>query len=217
MTIQLSTAARNAMLEAIEAAANGQTISAGSGSGGSVTGTAAAPKLRIRTGTPPANCAATRTGTVLVEITLPGNWMADAASGAKSLAGTWQANATGSGTAGHYEIVDNAGTTCHEQGTVGQQVQLTTNALTAANGNVLNFAATTGVVTGMNASGTGVPAGATVVAVSGTTVTLSATSTAGVSNSTAITFTQDMTVDNVSINSGQQVTISSKTLTAPHA
>ena len=217
MTIQLSTSVRNSMLEAYECGVNGQAVAAGTGSGGSITGTAAAPRLRILTGSAPANPAAAETGSLLVQINLPADWAAAASAGAKALAGTWQASATGTGTAGYYRIVDNAGTTCHEQGLVGQQVQLTTNALTAANGNVLNFAATTGVVVGMNVSGTGVPTGTTVVAVGGTTVTLSMTSTAGVANTTAITFTQDLTLDNVSINSGQTVTITSKSLTAPNA
>ncbi len=217
MTIQLSTSVRNSMLEAYEAGVNGQAVSAGTGTGGSITGTAAAPRLRILTGSAPANPAAAETGTLLVQMTLPADWAAAASAGSKALSGTWQASATGTGTAGYYRVVDNAGTTCHEQGAVGQQVQLTTNALTAANGNVLNFAATTGVVVGMNVAGTGVPTGATVVAVGGTTVTLSMTSTAGVSNATAITFTQDLTLDNASINSGQSVTITTKTLTAPNA
>jgi hypothetical protein len=92
------------------------------------------------------------------------------------------------------------------QGTAGQQVVLTTNALTAANGNVLNFAATTGVVVGMQVSGTGIPADTQVVAVTGTTVTISRTSTAGVANATAITFAPDMVLDNASINATQSVT-----------
>jgi len=53
--------------------------------------------------------------------------------------------------------------------------------------------------------------------VGGTTVTLSATSTAGVANAAAITFTQDLTLDNATINSGQTVTITAKSLTAPNA
>ncbi|MCE2910378.1 MAG: hypothetical protein LW712_16275 [Burkholderiaceae bacterium] len=217
MTIQLSTGVRNSMLEAYEVGVNGQAVSAGTGSGGSVTGTAAQPKLRLLTGSMPANPAAAQTGTQILEMTLPADWAAAASAGVKSLSGTWQAAAAASGLAAYYRIVDNAGTTCHEQGTCGQQVALTTNALTAANGNVLNFAATTGVVVGMNVAGAGIPAGATVVAVGGTTVTLSATSTAGVANAAAITFTQDLTLDNATINSGQTVTITAKSLTAPNA
>lgn len=76
------------------------------------------PVMRIRSGAPPANTAASRTGTVLATIALPSDWMGDAASGVKSLAGTWQdASADASGTAGHWEILDNGETTVHMQGT----------------------------------------------------------------------------------------------------
>lgn len=217
MTIQLSVAARNGMLESYECTVNNQTVSGGTGSGGSVTGTAAVPRLRILTGAIPANCAAAETGTLLANITLPADWAAAASSGSKALSGTWQVAAGASGTAGYYRIVDNAGTTCHEQGTAGAQVVISTSASTSANGNVLTFTSTTGVVTGMNVSGTGVPTGATVVAVTGTTATLSMTSTAGVGSAVSITFAPDLVLDNASINSGQTVTITSKTITAPNA
>lgn len=147
MALQLSTAVRNAILEAIELTVNGQTLNAGA-----VTGTAAAPKLRLYTGAPPANPAAAATGTLLVEITLPADWMGNASGGTKLLNGTWQGTASASGTAGHYRLVDNAGTTCHDQGTV---------TLTAGGG--------------------------------------------------------DMTLDNTNIATGQTVSVSSKTLTAPNA
>lgn len=152
MALQFSTAVRNAILEAIEVATNGQTLAAGTGTGGSITGTAATPKLRIYTGTVPANCAAAATGTLLVDIALPADWSAAASGGTKALAGTWQVAASAAGTAGYYRIVDNATTTCHEQGTV-------------------------------TATGGG----------------------------------GDLTLDNTSIASGQTVTITSKTLTAPNA
>jgi len=134
MAVQLSVAVRNARLDAIETAIGTSAI------------------LRIRTGSAPANCAAADTGTVLVEMTLPSDWLAAASSGAKAKAGTWQdtsANATG--TAAHYRIYDSAGTTCHLQGTVtatagggdmeidstsitsGQQVTVTSYSLTDAN------------------------------------------------------------------------------------
>ena len=100
MTIQLSVAARNAMLDAIETTA----------------GTAA--KLRILTGAPPANCAAAQTGTLLCELALPSDWMSNASGGTKSLTGSWAGTGAAAGTAAHYRIVDSAGTTCHEQGTV---------------------------------------------------------------------------------------------------
>lgn len=200
MANQLSVAVRNAMLDAIETAIG------------------TSPIMRLRSGAPPANCAAADTGTVGATLNLPSDWMAAASGGTKALAGTWQdASADASITAGHYRIYDTAGTTCHDQGTVGVDVTLTTNALTAANGNVLNFASTTGVAVGQNVSGTGIPAGATVVAFTGTTVTLSMTSTAGVANSTAITFKYDMSIDNTSINAGQPFNVTSFNKTAPNA
>jgi hypothetical protein len=101
MTVQHSTAVRNARLDAIEA-----TI-----------GTS--PILRIRSGAKPANCAASRSGTILASLTLPSDWLGDASSGQKLKAGTWEdLSADASGTAGHYEIMDSGGTTCHEQGTI---------------------------------------------------------------------------------------------------
>lgn len=101
MTIQFSVAVRNARLDAVE------------------TTIGTSPVLRIRTGSPPANVAASATGTVLSTLTLPSDWMANASSGSKALAGTWEdllADATG--TAGHFEITASDGTTRHMQGTV---------------------------------------------------------------------------------------------------
>jgi hypothetical protein len=100
MAVQLSVAVRNARLDAIE----------------TVVGTT--PKLQIRTGAQPANCAAAASGTLLAEITLPSDWAAAASAGSKAMSGTWQVNAVAAGTAAHYRLVDSAGTTCHEQGTV---------------------------------------------------------------------------------------------------
>jgi hypothetical protein len=101
MALQLSQAVRNARLNAIE----------------TTTGTSAI--LRIRTGSPPANCAASRSGTVLATLNLPSDWMSDAASGSKARLGTWSDSAAdASGTAAHFEIMDSAGTTCHLQGTI---------------------------------------------------------------------------------------------------
>lgn len=101
MTVQRSTAVRNARLDAIET-----TI-----------GTSA--KVQIRSGAQPANCAAAASGTLLVEFALGSDWAAAASAGAKAFNSTPVAGtAVGTGTAAHYRIVDSAGTTCHEQGTV---------------------------------------------------------------------------------------------------
>lgn len=101
MAIQFSTSVRNAMLDAFE----------------STTGTSAI--MRIRTGSPPTDCAAADTGTVLATLNLPTDWMAAASGGSKAKSGTWEdSSADATGTAGHFRIYDSSGTTCHCQGTV---------------------------------------------------------------------------------------------------
>lgn len=195
MSMQYSTPVNNARLDVIE------------------TTIGTTPILRIRTGSPPANCAASRSGTVIATMTLPSDWMAAASANAKAKAGTWQdTSADAAGIAGHFEIMDSGGSTCHIQGTAGEAVVLSTSALTAVNGNVLTFTSTTGVVVGMNVSGTGIPTETTVVAVTATTVTLSRTSTAGVSSGASITFAPDLVLDNADINAGQSVSVGTFTL-----
>lgn len=203
MTIQWDDATRNAMLDAIE------------------TSIGTSPKLRYYTGDVPANCAASATGTLIVEMTLPSDWAAAASGGSKAKSGTWSGTATGTGTlvAGYYRMLTSGGTV-KEQGTITQAVVLTTSASTAANSNTLTFTATTGVQVGQAVAGTGIPTGATVLALSSTTVTISLASTAGVSSSAAITFgdtTGDLTVNNTSITNGQTVTVDTFTKTAPGA
>ena len=78
----------------------------------------ASAKLQLRSGAPPANCAAAASGTLLCEIALPADWMNAAASGSKTKLGTWAGAAAAAGTIGHYRIVNTAGTVCGEQGTV---------------------------------------------------------------------------------------------------
>lgn len=100
MALQYSVAVRDAMNNQVEA-----TI-----------GTA--PKLQFRTGAPPANCATAASGTLLAELTLPSDWIGASWSGVCTKAGTWSSTGVAAGTIGHYRILDSAGTTCHEQGTV---------------------------------------------------------------------------------------------------
>lgn len=100
MAIQLSITVRNARLDAIE------------------TTVGTAPLLRIYSGSMPADCATARSGTKLVEITCPSDWMAAASSGAKAKSGTWSVAAVAAGTAGYFSLQDSGGTTCHMQGTV---------------------------------------------------------------------------------------------------
>lgn len=101
MTLQYSVAVRNARLDAVETTIGASAI------------------MKIRSGAPPANCAAADSGTVLATLNLPADWMAAAASGQKAMSGSWaDASADAAGTAGHYRIYANDGVTCHEQGTV---------------------------------------------------------------------------------------------------
>ena len=100
-TVQNSTAVRNAMLDAWEAAMG--------------------PGVRIRmyTGALPANCVAAETGTLLAEWVLASDYAPDAANGVKTLSSTpIQVVALNDGTVAHYRIYNAAGTVCHEQGSV---------------------------------------------------------------------------------------------------
>lgn len=103
MALQYSVAVNNARLDAVE----------------STTGVSA--KLNLYSGAAPANCAAADTGTLLATLSLPADWMANAASASKALAGSWTGTASaGSATAPtHFRIKDITNTTCHIQGTAG--------------------------------------------------------------------------------------------------
>jgi hypothetical protein len=102
MSLQYSVTVRNAKLDAVETAIG------------------TSPIMKIRTGSPPADCATADSGTALATITMPSDWMAAAATGQKSKSGTWQdTSADATGTAGHFRIYDSGGSTCHMQGTVG--------------------------------------------------------------------------------------------------
>lgn len=133
MAIQFSVAVRNARLDAIE------------------TTVGTAPKLQIRSGAPPADCAAADTGTLLAEITLPSDWMANASNGSKSIAGgPWAFTGSAAGTAGHYRLKNNAGTVTHEQGTItatgggGDLTLDNTNIATGQGGNINSWTKTDG-------------------------------------------------------------------------
>lgn len=129
MAIQLSVEVRNAMLDAIE------------------TTVGATAKLQIRTGAAPANTAAADTGTLLVEFTLPADWAAAASGGSKSWSGVpVNGTAVAAGTAAHFRLKNNAGTLCHEQGTVtatGGGGDATIDNTVIANGQTVNLTAWT--------------------------------------------------------------------------
>jgi hypothetical protein len=123
MAIQLGTALRDAMIGTYE------------------TTVGASPKLQIRSGAVPANCAAADAGVLLAEITLPADWMTAASSGSISLNGTWSGTGGAAGTAAHYRLKNNAGSTTHEQGTVtatGGGGDLTVDNTSIANLQVVN-------------------------------------------------------------------------------
>ena len=87
MALQFSDRCRNAAGDAIE------------------TTIGAAPTLRIRSGSIPANTAAARTGTVLATLVLPSDFLSNASAGLKALLGTWQDSAAdAAGTAGYFDI-----------------------------------------------------------------------------------------------------------------
>lgn len=137
MPLQYSVTVRNNQLDQIESTAG------------------ASAKLRLYSGSPPANCAAAATGTLLVDMALPADWMAAASAGSKAKAGTWTATGgagAGAGTsAGYFRVWDAAVANCHLQGTVtitggggdmtldntnianGQSVTINTFTITAGN------------------------------------------------------------------------------------
>lgn len=135
MTMQASVAVRNAILNAIETAIG------------------PAPKLRLRSGAAPANVAAASSGTVIAELTLPADWLADAANGSKQLLGTWQDfSADATGAVGHFEIVASDSVTRHFQGSVtasGGGGDITLGSLAISSGQTVNI--TSFVLTAPNA------------------------------------------------------------------
>lgn len=101
MALQMSTAVRNARLDAIETTISTSAV------------------LKIRSGTVPADVAAADAGTVLATLSLPADWMTAASSGSKAKSGTWEdTSADNTGTALHWRLYASDGTTPHLQGTV---------------------------------------------------------------------------------------------------
>ena len=134
MALQYSVAVRNAKLDAVETQIGATAV------------------LKLRTGSPPADCATADSGTVVATLTLPSDWMATASSGSKAKSGTWQdTSADNSGTIAHWRLYASDGTTCGAQGTAtitggggdmeldavvvtaGQTITITAFTLTAGN------------------------------------------------------------------------------------
>lgn len=100
MAMQLSVAARNAMGDALTAAV---------GSAG---------KLRIISGTKPADCAASQTGTTLSEHTLGSPFAAAASGGTVSPTLPSNVNGSAGGTATHYRVLTSAGVCVYQNDVV---------------------------------------------------------------------------------------------------
>lgn len=99
--MQFSVAVRNARLDAIETQVGASAI------------------MKIRTGAAPASCATADSGTVLATLNLPSDWLQAASAGSKAMSGSWADNsADAGGTAAHFRVYANDGTTCGIQGTV---------------------------------------------------------------------------------------------------
>jgi hypothetical protein len=101
MTVKLSTALRNAMIASYE----------------SYLGTA--PVLQVFTGTEPLSTTLPDTGTKLLDIALPADWLTAPVNGGVALQGTWTGTALASGTCGYYRLKSSDGVV-QEQGTVYQ-------------------------------------------------------------------------------------------------
>jgi hypothetical protein len=101
MALQFSTTYRNALLDLFDTVPGSYQV------------------IRVYSGSVPANCAASNSGTLLAEFDLqqPG-WDA-AFGGAKSLSNiTIPTTGLANGTAGHFRLYDGTAATCHMQGTV---------------------------------------------------------------------------------------------------
>lgn len=117
MTLSYSTTLRNAQLDAV------------------TTAVGASGKLRIYSGTRPANVAASITGTLLAELTLNATFAPAASSALLTLnAITADSSADATGTASHFRIFQSNGTTAvvdGDVGTSGSDLNLNSVSLTA--------------------------------------------------------------------------------------
>jgi hypothetical protein len=102
MAIQRSVAARDAANNSFEATVGVSAV------------------IKLFTGTVAANCAAANPAGLVATLTLPSDWCGASSSGTTAKAGTWTGTGSGAGTAASYRLYASDGTTCHEQGTVGQ-------------------------------------------------------------------------------------------------
>jgi len=131
MALSYSTTLRNAQLDQV------------------TTAVGASGKLRIYSGTRPANVAASITGTLLAELTLNATFAPGAASGVLTLNSiTADSSADATGTATHFRIFKSDGTTAVVDGDVstsGADLNLNSTSITiGGNVSVTSFAVTAG-------------------------------------------------------------------------
>jgi hypothetical protein len=116
MALSYSTTLRNAQLDQI------------------TTAVGASGKLRIYSGTRPANVAASITGTMLAELVLNATFAPSAAGGVLTLNSITSATAAATGTATHFRIWQSNGTTAvmdGDVGTAGSDLNLNSTSITS--------------------------------------------------------------------------------------
>ena len=85
--------------------------------------------LKIFSGAEPANCAAANPSGLLCTITLPSTFLTSSG-GVTTIAGTWSASASGTGTAASFRIYDGS-SVCHVQGNVTSDLVLNNTSITS--------------------------------------------------------------------------------------
>jgi len=75
------------------------------------------PHFHAYTGSPPATCADTATGTEMYNFSLYTSWLNYASGGATGLTGSVTGHAIAAGDLGYWRLTNSPGTVCHLQGT----------------------------------------------------------------------------------------------------
>jgi hypothetical protein len=176
----------------------------------------ASPTLRIYNGQTPANCAAADVGTEIVSIPLPSDWMSAASGATKEMLGSWTATAGAANTTNplHYRIKRSGGS-CAMQGSVTQDGGITLSGCATTLGNQTITVPANSVPNGARVTGSGILSGTYLVSGGGTTSFILSTAPALTLGSTSLTFTGEMTLQNINIVVGQTVNITSFEISLP--
>lgn len=175
--------------------------------------------LLIYSGSAPANCAASATGTLLASLPCSATF-GTVSSGVLTANAITSEAAAATGTAGYWRLcTSSAGTTCVAQGECYGSSTLATSASTSAGSNVLTFASGASAISvGQTVSGTNIPAGAYVLASTSTSITMNMNATGTVSSGATITFGGDLTFSGgTSLTEGETVSVTSFSITATGA